>query len=94
MLPSLSETVTFKEIEAIPPQITIESHIGHPDLAHILKVPVCRDTVVLTPGEKFIIAQYVGPRLAEGTTVLPVNAQIKYVVGEVFSPYSGPDAEE
>jgi hypothetical protein len=84
MLPSLNESVTFSEVKSIPKSVQLQSYIGHKDLAAILNLPFNRQTITLKRGEKFIIAQYIGPRLSEGTTKLPVNASIKYVIGEIY----------
>jgi len=37
-----------------------------------------RMTVSLEAGDVLLVAQYTGPRLAEGTTVLPVGARIEW----------------
>ena len=58
--------------------------IGHADTAAVvgsdLNLPLiaCRDNVTLQAGDTLIVAQYHGPRLAEGTTTLPVGARIEY----------------
>jgi len=62
-----------------------KSAVGHQDLADILtnmlglEIPCERMTVTLTPDDTLIVAQYVGPRLSEGTTTLPEGAQIQFV---------------
>lgn len=62
----------------------LESFIGHQDTAEILSrelgllVPVNRQKAEVRDGESFIVAQYIGPRLPEGTTVLPKDAHIKF----------------
>lgn len=63
----------------------LESHIGHADLARILGVEMRRDTVHLIDGEEAVVAQYVGPRLPEGTSVLPEGAQISLSLVSVCS---------
>lgn len=61
-----------------------ESAIGHGDLAHILsdlldvEIPVNRTTVNIDRGDLVVVAQYVGPRLEEGTTSLPEGAEIRF----------------
>lgn len=91
MLPSLSETVVFNQVAGRPKGVSIESHVGHKDLAAMLGVAHSRDSVCLARGERFLVAQYVGPRLPEGTTTLPPNAAIKWVVGDI---YEAPDPRE
>jgi hypothetical protein len=60
------------------------SAIGHQDTANILTnllgiaVFVNRVNVVLDNDTTLIVAQYKGPRLAEGTTTLPEGAKIEF----------------
>jgi hypothetical protein len=62
----------------------MESYIGHQDTANLLsnilglEVPVNRASLTIFPGEDIVIAQYIGPRLPEGTTVLPDDAKIQW----------------
>lgn len=62
----------------------IESCIGHADTANIISrqigiaVEMNRCSIQLKRGEKFILAQYSGPRLPEGCTELPEGATIDY----------------
>ena len=63
----------------------IISAIGHSDMAKIIsndigmEIPVQRMTISLdTSNDMVIVAQYTGPRLPEGTTVLPDGATIRY----------------
>jgi len=70
----------------------IESYIGHPDLCMIINnqfkektglelgLTKNRASAVITAGESFVVAQYIGPRLAEGTQFLPETAKIEYFV--------------
>lgn len=58
--------------------------IGHADTAHVvgsdldLELAACRMDVQLRRGDILVIAQYRGPRLPEGATVLPADAVIEY----------------
>jgi len=61
------------------------SAIGHADTASVLsgilgvQVPVNRTNVMLVPGhDAAIVAQYSGPRLPEGTKILPDGAEITW----------------
>jgi len=60
------------------------SAIGHADMANILtnmmgvSITQNRISLNINPGDTLIIAQYIGPRLPEGTTTLPENATIKF----------------
>lgn len=65
------------------------SAVGHPDTAAILsdllgmEVAPNRATITLQRGDKLLVAQYVGPRLPEGTTKLPEGAKIVFYLVEV-----------
>jgi Domain of unknown function (DUF1874) len=58
--------------------------IGHGDTATLVNNqlgtdrPHARVTVQMESGDSCVVAQYKGPRLAEGTTVLPEGATIEY----------------
>lgn len=62
--------------------VEVHSHIGHQDTAALVstdlgvEIPMVRDTYTFEGCA--IVAQYTGPRLAEGTTVLPEGAAITY----------------
>lgn len=63
------------------------SAVGHEDTANIfqkqlgLEVPYNRVNISLKRGDTMFVGQYKGPRLPEGTTILPEGAEIvwKYV---------------
>lgn len=55
------------------------SIVGHADTAALLGVTCNRQSVTLQPGDVLIVAQYVGPRLPEGTTTLPEGARFDFV---------------
>ena len=63
----------------------VESAIGHTDTAAVvgevlgIVVPANRANVRLVSGSQALVAQYVGPRLPEGTTCLPEGARIDFV---------------
>lgn len=60
------------------------SCFGHADIASVVSshlgkhFPQNRCNVGLEPGDSMILAQYIGPRLPEGTTELPPGASIEY----------------
>ena len=65
----------------------VELSIGHEDTSNLVadmlgveRVGAVRDTVTLNGEEveHFIVAQYSGPRLSEGATVLPAGASIQF----------------
>ncbi len=69
-----------------------ESIVGHAETAAVLSdslgVPVAcnRASVSLEVGDVVVVAQYVGPRLAEGATSLPAGATVRFVQVEVCAP--------
>lgn len=60
--------------------------IGHADMAEIvnsmlgISLPHKRMDILLSVEDMLVVAQYVGPRLPEGATVLPERATIKWWV--------------
>jgi hypothetical protein len=79
--------VAFKVVEQPTKEVlaSMESCIGHPDTAALVGVVANRATVKLELGEEFMVAQYIGPRLPEGTTTLPEGARIEFICGRVLS---------
>ena len=74
------------------------SGIGHADTARIvsgtldIEIPQNRVSLTLTGKDTLIVAQYIGPRLPEGTTTLPEGARIEFFkvnFSEPLRPYSG-----
>lgn len=67
-----------------------KSYIGHQDLCNVLywkygiTIACNRATVELTTGEKVLVVQYRGPRLPEGSKVLPHSAIIEFLIVEVL----------
>ena len=55
------------------------SAVGHADTAALLDVPMARITVELKPGDTLYVAQLQGPRLPEGTTVLPNGSSFVWI---------------
>jgi hypothetical protein len=55
------------------------SVVGHPDTAAVLGVAFNRATLRLNAGDVLYVAQYVGPRLPEGTVTLPEGARFDWV---------------
>lgn len=80
--------VRSKSIEGVKSILKMRkftSIVGHKDIAEImskmLETPVAfnRQSVSLTYyDDEMIVAQYIGPRLPEGTTELPEDAKIEY----------------
>lgn len=76
-----------------------ESGIGHADTAALVsgilgrEVPMNRVSLAWTPGTIILGALYTGPRLPEGTTVLPEGASLSfYVVGPAYIQEGASDA--
>lgn len=80
-----SVTVAPMSIEDVKAIETLESAVGHADTAAVLsnmlgrEIAFNRANVQLGAGDVAVVAQYKGPRLAEGTTVLPEGAQIVFL---------------
>lgn len=55
------------------------SAVGHADTAALLGVPMNRISVKLGAGDWMYVAQLQGPRLPEGTTVLPEGSRFEWV---------------
>jgi hypothetical protein len=55
------------------------SVVGHPDTAAMLGVAFNRATLRLSAGDVLYVAQYLGPRLPEGTVTLPEGARFEWI---------------
>ena len=55
------------------------SAVGHADTAALLGVPMARISVALKQGDTLYVAQLQGPRLPEGTTVLPEGSSFVWI---------------
>lgn len=70
----------------------LTSYIGHADMAAVVgnllekEVPMNRDTMKFHGA--LLVAQYTGPRLPEGTTVLPEGAAVEFWLVEDRSWYN------
>jgi hypothetical protein len=69
---------TIRELPGRPDVSGLVSVVGHADTASILGVAFNRATIKLNLGDVLIVAQYDGPRLAEGTTTLPDGARFRW----------------
>lgn len=64
----------------------LESAVGHADTAAVFgavlgfAVEARRVTVALASGDRAVVGQYRGPRLAEGATELPEGATIQWLL--------------
>jgi len=75
----------FREIDVdYVKSFNLVSAIGHADTAKVLSsilemdIPTNRISVTLNSGDFAIVAQYIGPRLQEGVTQLPDDAEIRF----------------
>lgn len=85
--------LSVEQVKSLLHTYGLESAVGHEDtaaiLTGILDMPVeCnRREIKITPynegGDGIIVAEYVGPRLPAGTTVLPAGAE--FVFWEVIA---------
>lgn len=84
--PIEEDTVSFI-IQTTP----CESCIGHADTARVvsnilgMEVPCHRKSIKLVQGDRLIVAQVVGGRLPEGTTVLPEGMGIVFYLVEIVN---------
>lgn len=81
-------TISVEEVSlAIAQQLAVkcESAVGHADTAAVftnvlgIKVIAVRSTVSLVKGDTVLVGQYIGARLPEGATELPIGATIKWL---------------
>lgn len=99
MLPKENGKVTIKEIDVIDAVCRLnskfKSYIGHQSTASLLSyifnedIEVNRESYQFSfKNNKLLVAQYSGPRLEEGTTSLPENAEFRYFeITYVFEVY-------
>ena len=87
MLQAFASTIITEELTIPQVKETIaggfESGMGHSTelVSAILgmDIPMNRITNKIQDGESILVAQYVGPRLAEGATELPEGATLKFI---------------
>ena len=53
------------------------------DVARMVEAAKARPTVKMVSGDKAVVAQYIGPRLPEGTTTLPEGARIEFFLVQI-----------
>jgi hypothetical protein len=80
---------TIGEVAALVANRNPVSYVGHKDMASVIskqlnkEIPCHRINISLRPGDRVILAQYIGPRLPEGATLLPEGARIDYFLVQV-----------
>lgn len=68
------------------------SCVGHEPTALLMsqllkqEVAFARETVKLSHGDRMLVGQYSGPRLAEGATDLPLGATIRWMLVAIRRP--------
>jgi len=78
-------------VDAKDVPVEAKSIVGHSDVAKLIgealgrDVPANRESVTLQQGDSLFVGQYRGPRLPEGTTVLPEGSTIEFWRVEVMS---------
>lgn len=89
MLAALPASVSVEEVsvsEAAGLATDRHSVVGHADIAAVMAdvlgvpVPFNRESVTLSKGDSLLVGQYRGPRLPEGATELPADAQIQWLL--------------
>jgi len=77
------DPLTLEQARAMAQGAT--SAVGHAETASVfgavlgMDLPMNRATVALSPGQRCLLGQYVGPRLPEGATSLPPGASIRWM---------------
>ena len=87
----LSKPTTEQVIRLIndAPEDTVESVIGHKDVATVMgnmlgmEVPFNRVSIKLKEGDVLVWAQMDGPRLPEGATTLPPDTKLTWMMLQV-----------
>lgn len=85
----LSYELGLEDVKSLLKQNEYESYIGHEDtaavLSNLLGVPIVFNRVSATfdVGDTIITCAYSGPRLSEGTRVLPEGARFRFFVSEI-----------
>lgn len=80
----LSQDDVVKRLTIKSDEVTIVHAIGHQSTADLLtgllgmEIMYSRANVKLGETDRLIIAQYTGPRLDEGTTILPEGAKVEF----------------
>lgn len=83
------EKISLAQARELAATGKLQSCIGHADTAAVVSnllgtaFPSNRTTIVMGNRETALVAQYVGPRLPEGTSVLPEGARITWYLVEV-----------
>ncbi|AMK16281.1 STIV orfB116 family protein [Methanobrevibacter olleyae] len=71
-----SQQISWEEFDEVLENKDFVNFMGHADVAHMVGLDMNRITIHVKPGDTVYIAQYTGPRLEEGATVLPDGATL------------------
>lgn len=92
-----SMNVSFTQISLATAKRIVEkddtrSAVGHADIAAIMSsllgiyIPASRSTIEFSGINPMLVGQYRGPRLPEGATSLPENANVEWWLVEYLPP--------
>lgn len=70
-----SRQITWEEFDQAL-QGEFVNYMGHQDVAHMVGLEQNRISISVKSGDVVYLAQYDGPRLEEGATVLPLGATL------------------
>lgn len=78
-----SRQITWEEFDQAL-QGEFVNYMGHEDVAHMVGLEQNRISISVVSGDVVYLAQYDGPRLAEGATVLPEGATLVPIRVEIL----------
>jgi hypothetical protein len=77
MLKNLNANIESTKVDSFPSDCV--SAIGHSDTANVLGVETNRINISLNESDELYVAQLMGGRLPEGSTVLPEGFRFEFV---------------
>ena len=79
-----SREITWAEFDKVLNSGNFINYMGHADVAHMVGLEMNRISISVNKGDVVYLAQYDGPRLPEGCTVLPEGASLVPIKVEVL----------
>ena len=79
-----SREITWSEFDQVLKDENFVNYMGHADVAHMVGLEMNRISISVSKGDVVYLAQYDGPRLPEGCTVLPEGASLVPIKVEVL----------
>ena len=79
-----SREITWAEFDEVLASNNFINFMGHQDVAHMVGLEQNRISISVKSGDVVYLAQYDGPRLEEGATVLPQGATLVPLKVEVL----------